>query len=330
MNILVVGGAGYIGSHTARLLRANNHSVVIYDNLSKGHIEAVSGFPFVEGDIFNKPLLVEALQKYNIDSVVHFAAFIQVGESVDDPQKYYHNNVVGTLSLLDAMLAAGVKRLVFSSTAAVFGEPELVPITENAAKVQTNPYGRTKWIMEQAMSDYSKAYDFRFVALRYFNACGADPGGEIGEDHDPESHLIPLVLFAASGKRDSIKIFGTDYPTPDGTCIRDYIHVNDLALAHMQALEYLQRGNQSTAYNLGIGNGFSVKEIIDTAERVTGLKIKRDYVARRAGDPAVLIADSAKIRAELGWEPQYTNVEDIIRTAWAWHTNHPDGYEKQT
>ena len=217
---------------------------------------------------------------------------------------------------------------MFSSTAAVFGEPERVPITEDVAKIQTNPYGRTKWIMEQAMNDYSHAYGLRFVALRYFNACGADPSGAIGEDHAPESHLIPLVLFAASGKRDSIKIFGTDYLTADGTCVRDYIHINDLAQAHMLALEYLQRGGSSTAYNLGVGNGFSVKEIIDAAERVTGLSIKRELMPRREGDPAVLVADSTKIRTELGWEPVYTNVDEIIKTAWNWHSKYPNGYIK--
>ncbi|MFA6075691.1 MAG: UDP-glucose 4-epimerase GalE [Negativicutes bacterium] len=328
MNILVVGGAGYIGSHTAKLLSEHQHNVVIYDNLSKGHSEAVEGFTLVVGDIFDEQLLIATIRKYQIKAVVHFAAFIQVGESVTDPQQYYRNNVVGTLSLLNALLATNVKQLVFSSTAAVFGEPERVPITEDVAKIQTNPYGRTKWIMEQAMSDYSRAYGLRFVALRYFNACGADPDGCIGEDHDPESHLIPLVLFAASGERSSIKIFGDDYPTADGTCVRDYIHVNDLALAHMLALEYLQHGGQSTAYNLGVGNGFSVKEIIDAAERVTKLPIKREYIPRREGDPAVLVADSAKIRAELGWEPEYADVEDIIRTAWNWHSKHPNGFQR--
>ena len=328
MNILVVGGAGYIGSHTAKLLREHQHNVIIYDNLSKGHLEAINDFVFVQGDIFDESLLIATLREYQIEAVVHFAAFIQVGESVIDPQQYYSNNVVGTLSLLSAMLATNVKQLVFSSTAAVFGEPERVPITEDVAKIQTNPYGRTKWIMEQAMNDYSHAYGLRFVALRYFNACGADPSGAIGEDHAPESHLIPLVLFAASGKRDSIKIFGTDYLTADGTCVRDYIHINDLAQAHMLALEYLQRGGSSTAYNLGVGNGFSVKEIIDAAERVTGLSIKRELMPRREGDPAVLVADSTKIRTELGWEPVYTNVDEIIKTAWNWHSKYPNGYIK--
>ena len=327
MNILVVGGAGYIGSHTAKLLNEQQHNVIIYDNLSKGHSQAVPNFTFVNGDIFDEQLLISTIINYQIEAVVHFAAFIQVGESVTDPQQYYRNNVAGTLSLLSAMLATNVKQLVFSSTAAVFGEPERVPITEDVAKIQTNPYGRTKWIMEQVMSDYSRAYGLRFVALRYFNACGADPGGSIGEDHDPESHLIPLVLFAASGERSNIKIFGDDYPTADGTCVRDYIHVNDLALAHTLALEYLCRGGQSTAYNLGVGNGFSVKEIIDAAEQVTGRSILREFIPRREGDPAVLVADSTKIRAELGWKPTYTKVEDIIRTAWNWHSQHPNGYE---
>ena len=327
MKVLVTGGAGYIGSHTVLSLVESGHEVIVYDNLSKGHTQAVQGCEFVRGDIFDEELLTEVFRCYSIDAVVHFAACIQVGESVADPRLYYCNNVMGTLSLLSAMLARNVKQLVFSSTAAVYGEPEESPITENCAKNQTNPYGRTKWIMEQAMADYSVAYGLNYIALRYFNACGAHPSGTIGEDHDPESHLIPLVLQAASGVRDSIKVFGTDYPTLDGTCVRDYIHVDDLARAHVLALEHLAAGNSSNAFNLGVGNGFSVKEIIDAAERVTGKSIAREYSARRPGDPAVLVADSAKIRTLLGWQPQYTNIEDIIRTAWNWHCNHPQGYK---
>lgn len=327
MNVLVTGGAGYIGSHTVRLLQRMGKNVVVYDNLSTGHRDAVKLGAFVKGDIFDSELLKDTIKRYSIDSVVHFAAFSLVGESMEKPEKYYKNNVMGTLNLLDVMLSCNVKKLVFSSTAAVYGEPEKIPITEDISKNPTNVYGKTKLIMENAMEDYSKILGLKYIALRYFNACGADEDGDIGEDHNPESHLIPLVLKTCLGIRDSISIYGDDYPTKDGTCIRDYIHVNDLALAHYIALEALYDGKDSNVYNLGNGNGFTVKEIINSAEKVTGITINKKVVERRAGDPAVLIASSEKITKDLNWKPKYTNIEDIIKSAWKWHKNHPMGYE---
>ena len=326
MNILVTGGAGYIGSHTVKMLQDMGENVVAYDNLVRGHRAAVKCNAFVEGDIFNSALLEETIKKYNIDSVVHFAAFSLVGESMEKPDIYYKNNVQGTLNLLEVMFKCNVKKLVFSSTAAVYGEPEVVPITEESLKNPTNVYGRTKLIMENAMADYSKAYGLKYIALRYFNACGADECGEIGEDHNPESHLIPLVLQACLGQRESIKIFGNDYATKDGTCIRDYIHVNDLAKAHIQALKALYNGHESAAYNLGNGVGFSVKEIIEAAERVTGASLKKEMATRRAGDPATLIASCEKAKKDLGVTMEYTDIEKIIETAYRWHKNHLDGY----
>lgn len=327
MSILVTGGAGYIGSHTVRQLLAAGHSVVVYDNLSKGHQAAVDpGAVFVEGDIFDQKKLTQVLRQHKVEAVVHFAAYSLVGESMQQPQRYYHNNVQGTLTLLDVMLAEGVNKLVFSSTAAVYGEPACVPITEDSETKPTNVYGRTKLVMEQAMADYAQACGLRYIALRYFNACGADPAGDIGEDHSPETHLLPIVLQTCLGQREAISVFGDDYDTKDGTCVRDYIHVNDLAAAHVLAVEALQRGADSSVYNLGVGNGFTVQEIIDAAEAVTGRTIRREMAPRRAGDPAVLIASSAKIRQELGWEPRYTEMRDIIATAWRWHEQHPQGY----
>lgn len=326
MNVLVTGGAGYIGSHTVKMLKELGKNVIAYDNLSKGHQAAVKCDVFVKGDIFDSELLENTIKRYNIDSVVHFAAYSLVGESMEKPSMYYHNNVQGTLNLLDAMLKSNVKKLVFSSTAAVYGEPEAVPVTEEISKKPTSVYGRTKLIMENVMEDYSNSYGLKYTALRYFNACGADEDGNIGEDHNPESHLIPIVLQTCLGIRDSIKIFGDDYPTKDGTCIRDYIHVNDLAMAHILALKGLHEGHASCAYNLGIGDGFSVKEIIEAAERVTGIIINKETIQRRPGDPAVLIASSDKIRRNLGWEPNYTNVDEIISTAWKWHRSHPNGF----
>jgi UDP-glucose 4-epimerase len=326
MNVLVTGGAGYIGSHTVRMLGSMGRNVIVYDNLVKGHRSAVKSGEFVQGDIFDSELLKDTLVRYNIDAVVHFAAYSLVGESMEKPRMYYHNNVMGTLNLLDVMLDCGVNKLVFSSTAAVYGEPESVPITEGLSKNPTNVYGKTKLIMENAMEDYSKAHGLKYVALRYFNACGADLPGDIGEDHRPEAHLIPLVLQTALGKRESIKIFGDDYNTPDGTCIRDYIHVNDLASAHILALDALYEGMGSEVFNLGNGSGFSVKEIINASEKATGLSIKREIAQRRAGDPAVLIASSDKIKEKLHWKPQFLNVENIIETAWRWHKNNPNGY----
>lgn len=327
MNVLVTGGAGYIGSHTVKMLYDNKVNVIAYDNLSKGHRDAVKCDVFVKGDIFDSELLKYTIKKYDIGAVVHFAAFSLVGESMGKPSLYYHNNVSGTLNLLNAMMECNVKKLVFSSSAAVYGEPSKVPITEDLDKNPTNVYGRTKLIMEGAMKDYSSAYGLKYIALRYFNACGADETGEIGEDHNPESHLIPLVLRTCLHKQDSIKIFGDDYPTADGTCIRDYIHVNDLADAHILALNALKGGHESDVYNLGNGNGFSVKDIINAAEAVTGIKIKKEITGRRAGDPAVLIASSDKIKKDLGFTIKYSNISDIIETAWRWHKNHPDGYD---
>lgn len=326
MSILVTGGAGYIGSHTVKALHDMGEKVIAYDNLSKGHRDAVKCDDFVKGDIFDSELLTDTIKKYNIDSVIHFAAFSLVGESMVKPEIYYHNNVMGTLNLLETMLKNNVKKLVFSSTAAVYGEPEKVPITEDIAKNPTNVYGRTKLVMEGAMRDYSNAYGLKYIALRYFNACGADPSGDIGEDHDPESHLIPLVLQACTGKRDSIKIFGDDYNTKDGTCVRDYVHVNDLAKAHILALKALNEGHESDVYNLGNGKGFTVKEIIDAAEAISGIKIKREITERRAGDPAVLIASSEKIKKDLGMEFRYTDINRIIETAYNWHKNHLNGF----
>lgn len=326
MNILVTGGAGYIGSHTAKMLYDMGENVVVYDSLVKGHREAVKCEHFVKGDIFDSALLEETIKKYNIDSVVHFAAFSLVGESMEKPAMYYRNNVMGTLNLLDVMMKCNVKKLVFSSTAAVYGEPKTVPITEDSEKNPTNVYGRTKLIMENAMADYSKAYGLKYIALRYFNACGADESGMIGEDHNPESHLIPLVLQACLGQRDSIKIFGEDYATADGTCVRDYIHVNDLAQAHIKALKALHNGHESAAFNLGNGVGFSVKEIIEASEKVTGTTLKKEIVGRRAGDPATLIASCEKAKKDLGVVFEYTNVEKIIETAYNWHKNHLNGY----
>jgi UDP-glucose 4-epimerase len=326
MNVLVTGGAGYIGSHFVKMLHNMGENVVVYDNLVKGHRDAIKCDVFIKGDIFDSELLEDTIKRYSIDSVVHFAAYSLVGESMEKPQMYYHNNVVGTLNLLDVLLKLNVKKLVFSSTAAVYGEPESIPITEDISKNPTNVYGKTKLIMENAMEDYSRSYGLKYIALRYFNACGADVEGDIGEDHSPESHLIPLVLQTCLGKRDSIKIFGDDYPTKDGTCVRDYIHVNDLAMAHVLALRALYEGHESDVYNLGNGSGFTVKEIIKAAEEVTGIEIKKEVVGRRAGDPAVLIASSDKIIKDLGWKVEFTDIKRIIETAWKWHKNHPDGY----
>ncbi len=326
--ILVTGGAGYIGSHTVRELRDRGMDCVVYDNLVTGHIEAVGDVPFVKGDIFDKELLLKTFAEYKVDSVVHFAAYSQVGESMAHPAKYYRNNVAGTLSLLDAMLEGGVKYLVFSSSAATYGESGEGLITEDSPQRPTSVYGQTKLMMEQFMADFDRAYGMRYVALRYFNAAGAHKSGEIGEAHDPESHLIPVILQAALGVRDHIGIYGDDYPTRDGTCIRDYIHITDLADAHIRALEYLKNGGKSTHYNLGNGNGFSVKEVIETARRVTGRAIPARVEGRRPGDPATLVASSEKIKRELGWDPQYDSLEEIVASAWKWHSAHPHGYAK--
>lgn len=328
MNILVTGGAGYIGSHVVEELQKCGYTPIVYDNLSTGHAAAVpEEVQLVEGDIHDVTFARHIMEQFKIDAVIHFAASSLVGESMENPAKYYFNNVEGTFHLLEAMRGAGVDRIVFSSTAAVYGEPEQVPIKEDSPLKPTNVYGRTKLMIEKMLGDYDMAYDFRYVALRYFNAAGASPTRDIGEDHSPESHLIPLILKTAQGVRKQISIFGTDYPTEDGTCIRDYIHVCDLARAHVLALEHLLRGGASRVYNLGSESGFSVRQMINSAKLVTGVHFPVAEEARRAGDPAVLIASSAKIRAELGWEPQHSSVSEVIATAWKWHKNHPHGYE---
>lgn len=327
MNILVTGGAGYIGSHTVRELVNRKHRVVVLDNLSKGHEAAVKDAELVRGDTADRELLKNLFKEYRVEAVMHFAASSLVGESVRHPSGYYHNNVVKGLSLLDAMVESGVRHLVFSSTAAVYGEPREVPIPEDHPASPTNPYGATKLALEGAMRWYEEAYGLRYTSLRYFNAAGADPAGDIGEDHDPETHLIPLVLKVALGLMPRLEVFGTDYPTPDGTCVRDYIHVNDLADAHVLALEALASGFPSTVYNLGNGSGYSVLEVIRAAEEVVGRPITVNYGARRPGDPAALVAGSEKIRAELGWRPRLNDLRAIIETAWRWHRSHPRGFE---
>lgn len=316
-NILVIGGAGYIGSHMVRMLAKQGYNPVVFDNLSKGHREAVANYPFELGDLGDKARLTEVFKKYGIEAVMHFAAFAEVGESVKEPSKYYHNNVAKVLDLLDALVENDIKYFVFSSTAATFGEPIRPKIDESHPQNPINPYGNTKLMVEKILADFDTAYGLKATALRYFNASGADDSGEIGESHNPETHLIPIVLQAAAGKRASIKMFGTDYPTPDGTCVRDYVHVNDLARAHILALEKMFKDNVSERFNLGSGNGFSVAEIVKEAKRITGIDFTVEKAPRRDGDPAVLVADSAKAERILGWKPQY-NLTRIIETAWNW------------
>ena len=329
MKLLVLGGAGYIGSHTAIELLDNGHEVVIADNLVTGYREAIpEKATFYQGDLRDKDFLVDLLNKEKVDAVIHFAAFSLVGESVTNPLKYYENNLYGTKVLLDAMIETGVDKIVFSSTAATYGEPENIPILESDRTCPTNPYGETKLAMEKMISWAAKAHGLHFVSLRYFNACGAHKSGKIGEAHNPESHLIPLVLQVPNGKREFVSIYGNDYDTPDGTCIRDYIHVTDLAKAHILAVEYLMNGGESDIFNLGNGVGYSVKEVIETARKVTGHPIPAKEEARRAGDPARLVASGEKARKILGWEPEITDLADIISSAWKWHKAHRDGYSK--
>ena len=328
MAILVCGGAGYIGSHTVYQLIKAGEDVVIVDNLQTGHHDAInSAAKFYEGDIRNFEVLNKIFTENKIEAVIHFAANSLVGESVAKPLKYFNNNVYGMQILLEAMVKHRVDKIVFSSTAATYGEPEKVPIEEDDRTIPTNPYGESKLIMEKMMKWVSLANGVRFVVLRYFNAAGAVEDGAIGEDHNPETHLIPLILQVPLGKRDCVTIFGDDYPTPDGTCLRDYIHVIDLADAHILALNYLREGGKSDVFNLGNGQGFSVKEMIAAAEKVTEQKIKTMIGKRRAGDPAQLIASSDKAKKILKWHPHFANVEKIIETAWTWHKNHPDGYK---
>ncbi|MEH2282245.1 MAG: UDP-glucose 4-epimerase GalE [Nostoc sp.] len=320
--ILVTGGAGYIGSHTVLALKQAGYNVVILDNLVYGHrdlVEKVLQVELIVGDTGDRALLDQLFKTRDIAAVMHFSAYAYVGESVTDPAKYYRNNVVGTLTLLEAMLTASVKKFVFSSTCATYGIPEFVPIPETHPQNPINPYGATKLMVERIISDFDVAYGLQSVRFRYFNAAGANPNGLLGEDHNPETHLIPLVLMTALGKRESISIFGTDYPTPDGTCIRDYIHVNDLADAHILGLEYLLKGGDSEVFNLGNGSGFSVREVIAAAEEVTGISIPVEERDRRPGDPPILIGTSEKVRTILGWQPQYPSIQDIVAHAWQWH-----------
>lgn len=327
MTILVLGGAGYIGSHTVYELIDNGEDVAVIDNLLTGHEEAVHPKArFYKGDIRDREFLDEVLKKEKPDAVIQFAACSLVGESMEKPLKYYDNNLCGTKVLLDSMVANGIDKIVFSSTAATYGEPERIPILETDKTEPTNTYGETKLSMEKMFKWVGKAHGLRYVSLRYFNACGAHNSGIIGEDHNPESHLIPLILQVPNGKREFISIYGGDYDTKDGTCVRDYIHVTDLAQAHILAVKYLQNGNKSEIFNLGNGIGFTVKEVIDTARKVTAHPIPAKITPRRAGDPAQLIASSEKAKEILGWKPEHNSLEEIISTAWNWHKNHPNGF----
>ncbi|HMK53160.1 MAG TPA: UDP-glucose 4-epimerase GalE [Methanobacteriaceae archaeon] len=319
--ILVTGGAGYIGSHINKELYKQGYETVVLDNLSYGHQDFVKWGVLERVDLSDTAQIRQIFDNYPIDAVMHFAAFTYVGESVEDPQKYYLNNLKNTLNLLSVMLEFDIKKIVFSSTCATYGNPVEIPIPEDHPQNPINPYGRGKLMVEKVLKDYSQAYDLRYVSLRYFNAAGADPEGELGENHDPETHLIPLILDAALGKKKDIKIFGADYPTPDGTCIRDYIHVTDLAYAHLKALQYLEDGGKSEVFNLGNGNGFSVREVIETARRITKKNIKSVEVDRRAGDPPVLVGSSTKAREVLNWKPRFDDLDEIISTAWQWQKN---------
>lgn len=318
--ILVTGGAGYIGSHACKALARAGYAPVVYDSLVRGHRAAVRWGPLVEGDLADRALLTATLKQHRIAAVMHFAAFAYVEESVREPALYFRNNVINTLGLFEAMRDAGVAPIVFSSTCATYGVPERVPIAEDALQRPVNPYGEGKLMVERALHWFDAAYGLKYVALRYFNAAGADPDGEIGEDHDPETHLIPLILQTALQQRTQINIYGTDYPTPDGTAVRDYIHVQDLAEAHVRALQYLEGGGASVALNLGAGTGHSVRETIACAERVTGLSIPKREAPRRAGDPPALVADPRRAREILGWQARLSDLDTIVATAWAWHS----------
>ena len=325
-NILVVGGAGYIGSHMCKHLSKHGYLPIVLDNLSRGHEKAVKWGPFIEGSISDRNILKRVFSEHRIDAVMHYAAYCYVGESVTDPSMYYQNNLADTICLLSEMVEAEVKKIVFSSSCAVYGEPEEIPITENHPQNPVNPYGRTKYMVEQVLDDFKYAYGVESVSLRYFNAAGADPEGELGEDHNPESHLIPLTIQAALGKREEIRIYGNDYPTHDGTCIRDFIHVEDLAGSHLLALKRLLNGKGGGTYNLGNGQGYSVREVIDITRRITGKPIRDRVVDRRDGDPAVLVGSSDKAKNELGWNPRFPDLESMVETAWHWHQKHPNGY----
>ena len=325
MKVLVTGGAGYVGSHTVKELQRSGHEPVVFDNLSEGHPQSLSGCALVQGDLAAPASVASALSESGAEAVMHFAARAYVGESVDDPERYYFNNVVCSLNLLRAMRRAGVLRLVFSSSCTLYGVPDRVPITEDQPIRAINPYGRTKAAVENALADYAPAYGLKYASLRYFNAAGADPEGGLGEDHSPETHLIPLVIQAALGQRASISVYGTDYPTPDGTCIRDYVHVTDLARAHVMAMEALdERGVM--IYNLSTGRGSSVREVLTVVREVSGRDFAVEEAPRRPGDPPELVGSPEKARAELGWEAQFADIRDVVRTAWEWHSAHPKGY----
>lgn len=329
MNVLVVGGAGYIGSHCVRQVMAAGHSVVVLDNLSYGHRETVpTGVPFVEADMADVVKVRAALKDYKIELVMHFAALINVGESVHQPERYHENNVVRTFALLEAMIAEGVKKFVFSSTCATFGVPDKMPMTEDLPQKPINPYGQNKLDVENKLRQLAKEGKISFAAFRYFNAAGASVDGSIGEDHQPETHLIPLAIAAALGRRPALKVFGTDYPTPDGTCLRDYVHVDDLSSAHIAVFDKLAQPGLAIFYNLGIGVPYSVEDILKSVERVTGKPVPREYVERREGDPAALYADATKVRTELGWKPKFDTLDAIVSTAVRWHTLHPKGFSK--
>ena len=329
MNILVVGGAGYIGSHCVRQVLAAGHRVVVLDNLSYGHAESVpSGVPLVKVSMGDSEAVRAALREHKIELVMHFAAFASVGESVQQPERYYENNVVQTQRLLDAMLAEGVKKLVFSSTCATFGIPEKMPMTEDLPQKPINPYGQNKLDVENILKKLAAEGKLSFAAFRYFNAAGASVDGSIGEDHTPETHLIPLAIAAALGRRPALKVFGRDYPTPDGTCLRDYVHVDDLSSAHIMVFEKLSKPGVALFYNLGVGEPYSVDAVILSVERMTGKTVPREYVDRREGDPPALYADAKKVRAELGWKPKYDTLDSIIASAVRWHVAHPNGYKK--
>ena len=324
--ILVVGGAGYIGSHMCKYLHGKGMQPVVLDNLSYGHRDAVKWGPLYKGDMDDPELLSRIFAKHSIEAAMHFAAFCYVGESVQNPLKYYKNNIASTLGLLGGMLEHGVNKLIFSSSCASYGEPEHIPIVEEHPQRPINPYGRSKLMVEQILDDLDAANDFKSVCLRYFNAAGADPDGELGEDHDPETHLIPLVLQTALGQRRELTVFGNDYPTPDGTCVRDYIHIQDLAQAHFLSLQHLLDNGESRKYNLGNGNGYSILDVIQTALTITGKKIPYTYTKRREGDPATLIGSAERILGEFGWKPEFDTLESIIKTAWNWHVNFPQGF----
>ena len=326
MIILVTGGAGYVGSHAVRRMDQQGHEIWVYDNLSMGHRQAVRAERLIVGELADRAKLETTLREKRVQAVMHFAASAYVGESVENPAKYYQNNLVGTLSLMEAMRAAGVPLIVFSSTCATYGIPEKVPITEEEKQQPINPYGFTKLAIERALADYARAYGWGYAALRYFNACGAAEDGEIGEDHEPETHLIPLVLQVALGKRPEVLIYGDDYPTPDGSCIRDYIHVEDLADAHLAALERIGP-RVEMKLNLGTGQGVSVREVVDACRRVTGREIPCRVAPRRPGDPPVLVADARRAERELDWRPRYRTIDSIVQTAWRWHQRHPRGFE---